>query len=178
MMARNGSGNVRSREGEGEREQLGRQPLNEPVAPEFEYFSPYEPTRQRVPVLAGEGVDLRFNNQGDSLIYELKVPLRSSSKHPYSAEAAAGMKIAVGFNVSFERPQGGTPDGGGGFGGGGSAPGGRGGRGGRTGGGRGGMGGGRGGEVGGQRPGGTGMDPLSIWVVVQLAEGKSTIRNH
>ena len=138
------------------------------VDSEFEYMSPYDPNRERVPLLAAEGVEITFDNWGDSLVYEMRIPIHPAPNHHYTAEAGAGMKIAVGIDVSIDRPAGGNfsggrPPEGGRTGGSGGRGGGFGGRG--SGMGRGGS--GRGGG-GGQRSSNT-PSPVELWARVQLA---------
>lgn len=67
---------------------------------EFEYISPLEQGPVRVPLIAGRGISLRINNEQESLVYELRIPLKSSSDKPYSIESAPGTKISVGFEIS------------------------------------------------------------------------------
>ena len=115
---------------------------------EFEYISPLEETPQRVSVVAGKGVELRIHSEEGSLTYELKVPLKPSTAHPYSLESSAGSTISVGVEVSgFERRSvggSGPPSGGGGRGRGTTSidP--------------------RAGAI-------TSMEPISVWATVQLA---------
>ncbi len=118
---------------------------------EFDYISPLEQGPVRVPLLAAKGIGLKINNEQESLVYEMKIPLRSSSEQPYSVEAAPGAKISVGFDVGgFEpgsEPAGGPAAGGGGRRGGGRGP----------------------APGGGPTRGGMSIEPLEVWATVQLA---------
>jgi len=67
---------------------------------EFEFISPLEEGPQRVPVMAGKGVGVSIRGNQESLVYELRVPLRPTSEHPYSIESTAGSKISIGFEIS------------------------------------------------------------------------------
>ncbi len=114
----------------------------------FEYISPLE----GVPLIAAGGISLRINNERESLVYELRIPLKSSSDKTYSIESTPGTRISVGFEI-------------GGLEGTGEAPGGAGG-------------GGRGRcrvSAGGAPARGTitPMEPLEVWAAIRLA-GAST----
>ncbi len=137
-------------------ESYAQSSMSSPMA-EFEFVSPFERDRMRVPVIAGRGVQLKINNEQESLLYELRVPLHSSTDHPYSAETTAGSKIGVGVEVGgVSRGSAGDRGGegeGGGIGGGGR----------RGGGGR-----GRGSGGGSRsRPPGS-ISPIEVWATVQL----------
>jgi len=126
-------------------------PLAQPgqIQMEFEYISPLEQGPVRVPLIAGRGISLKINNEQESLVYELRIPLKSSSDKPYSIESAPGSKISVGFELSGLEP-GAEPSGG---------PGGGGGR-------RGGRGPSPGG---GPTRGGMSIEQLEIWASIHLA---------
>ncbi|MBI4428547.1 MAG: hypothetical protein HY562_05455 [Ignavibacteriales bacterium] len=66
---------------------------------EFEYTSPLEEALQRVPIVAGKGVEVKISNTQELLVYELKVPLAPSSDHPYSIESRAGSMISIGLEI-------------------------------------------------------------------------------
>ena len=115
---------------------------------EFEYISPLEQGPVRVPLIAGRGISLRINNEQESLVYELRIPLKSASDKPYSIESAPGSKISVGFEVSGLEPgaePSGGPGGGGRRGGRGPSPG------------------------GGPTRGGMSIEQLEIWASIHLA---------
>jgi len=130
---------------------------------EFEYISPLQPDRLRVPVIASRGVEIKINNMDEAMVYQLKAPLHTTGDHPYTFESSSGSKISLGIEIGgMSRPQGSERSGdeGGGFGSGGFGGGGR----------RGGGGGGRGRGAGGSRSGGSsGMSPVEVWASVQLA---------
>ena len=113
---------------------------------EFEYISPLEQGPVRVPLIAGRGILLRINNEQESLVYELRIPLKSSSDKPYSIESTPGTKISVGFEISGLEGVGDPSAGGGGRGRGripaGGAP---------------------------ARGAITSIEPLEVWAAIQLA---------
>ncbi|MEK6757483.1 MAG: hypothetical protein AABZ02_15130 [Bacteroidota bacterium] len=129
---------------------------------EFEFFGPTENDRQRVSRLQGQGLELDLKTTAGTFIYELKIPLVFSSRHPYALETRPGATIGVG--VESNVPEVGT-----------MSERGAGSRGGGTGGGRPGIGGGRGGRTpgtvspGGSRPG-MGGETFRFWSYVRLAE--------
>jgi hypothetical protein len=136
---------------------MGRQALNE-----FEFLGPTENDIQMVPRMQGQGVELHLTSTPERFVYELKIPLASSSKHPYAVESHKGAAIGVGVETNTPGRAAANEGSGEGRG--------EGGRGGRTGGG-----GGRGGRMpGGMGPGGgrqTGANvAFSFWSHVQLAE--------
>jgi len=120
------------------------------------------------------GISVKVGNSQGSVVYELKVPLRESSDHPYAIGTGTGSTVKLAFETGKFEAQGrqggageGSPGGGGGGrGGGGGGRGGFGGRG-RGGGGAGGGGRGGGGSRGtasGDRP-----EPLDFSAEVHLA---------
>ncbi|OGU26007.1 MAG: hypothetical protein A2X66_09790 [Ignavibacteria bacterium GWA2_54_16] len=130
---------------------------------EFEFLGPGADDRQRVLRIQGQGVEFHITATPERFVYEMKIPLEYSSRHPYAVESYAGSMIGVGFDSSLqeraiggasngESPEGVPP--------GGVRAGGRGGRG--------------GGMPGGMRPGGMlqgGTDAtFSFWTHVRLAE--------
>jgi hypothetical protein len=142
-------------------EEIERKALND-----FEYLGPAEQDRQRVSRLQGQGVEMHLTATPERFMYQLKIPLQYSSKHPYAVETRAGAKIGLGIDMTpTQRMMGGSrgegqEGGGGGMPGtGGGAPGGRGG--GRM------PGGGRGGTMPG---GGTSTVSISFWSLLQLSE--------
>jgi len=129
---------------------------------EFEFFGPTENDRQRISRLQGQGVEVDLKTTAGRFVYELKIPLIFSSRHPYALETHPGATIGVG--VESNVPEMGMA--------GERRPGSRGGV---PGGGRPGIGGGRGGRMpGGTGPGGArqggGGETFSFWSNVQLAE--------
>jgi hypothetical protein len=132
---------------------------------EFEFLGPGPDDRQRVLRMQGQGVEFHLTATPERFVYEMKIPLAYSSKHPYALESYAGSAIGVGFDSNpAVRPMAGESEGGGAGGGAPPEGGGSGGRGGRTGGGRG----------GGMRPGGMQQEranvSFNIWAHVQLAD--------
>lgn len=142
--------------------EMERQALNE-----FEFLGPGENDRQRVSRIQGQGVEFYINATPERFVYEMKIPLKYSSEHPYALETRPGQKIGVGIaSNTITRPggrEGGSPGEGGGEG----MPGMGGGR-------EGGRGAGRGG---GRMPGGMGQGrgasgspvQFDFWTTVQLA---------
>jgi hypothetical protein len=117
------------------------------------------------------GISVRVGNTQGSVVYELKVPLKESSDHPYAIGDGAGSTVKLALETGkFEgrSREGGMGEGGRGGGSGGRGGGWRGGFGGR---GRGG--GGRGGEGGRGMAGGERPEPLDFSAVVHLASAPS-----
>jgi hypothetical protein len=92
-----------------------------------------------------------------AVVFEMKLPLETSAGHPYAVNAKAGASLSLGI-VTPDPPKGGSGGGGRGRIGGGGGGGGYGGRGG---------GGGRGGSSGGFNE--ARVNPIKIWVKLQLA---------
>ena len=141
---------------------MQRQSLND-----FEFLGPTDKDVQMVPRMQGQGVELHLTSTPERFVYEMKIPLSSSSSHPYAVESHPGAAIGVCIETGTQRRGQGTEGGGEGEG---RGEGGR-------GGGRGGM--GRGGGGGGRMPGGMGPGgsrqsdgnaSFSYWSHVQLSE--------
>ena len=152
-----------------ERNRLDQQALRD-----VELLGPGKNDRNLFSILELPGITVKLENSRGSTVYDLKVPLRESSDHPYALDATSGSMIKLGIETgkieSGSRPGGGTGEGMGGGrtpGGGGPPAGGMPG-GGRTGGGRSG-----GARPGGGRPGGEivggRLEPLDFSARVRLA---------
>ena len=160
------------------------QKLLEQTQRELEIMGPSKKDRERMLLMQAQGISVKIGSTQGFLVYELKVPLRKSTEHPYAIGVDSGHAVGVGFetteiNLEKMREQmdgmagppgggGGMPPGGGGMGGppggGGGMPPGGGGMGGPPGGGRPGM-----GSPGGEQPQG-----LKLWTRVQLAPSNSS----
>ena len=125
---------------------------------EIEILGPEKSDRNRAWKSNPYGIEAELGDTLGAMIYELKIPLKSTDKSPYAILAHAGDVISLGLETGEMSmgPRGGGPPMGGGM------PGGP--------GGRGGMGGGskRGGPRGGRM--GEGMpQPIKLWAKVSLA---------
>jgi hypothetical protein len=130
-----------------ERERMVEQALQD-----LEILGPGKDDKNLFSTVQSPGISVKVGGSQESGAYELKVPLRKSSKHPYAVEAAAGSTVKISIETGKFEP--------------GSRPSG--------------SGEGRHGEGGGGRPHGGGMpggemssrnrpEPLNISVAVQLA---------
>jgi hypothetical protein len=108
------------------------------------------------------GIAVKIGQVEGSLVYELKVPIQSSSELPYAIEAKAGALVGFGLETpKMDRPERERRGGMGGMGGGGM---------GGRGGGMGGRGGGRGGgDRRGDRGGFEAPKPVKTWAAIRLA---------
>ena len=153
------------------------------IVKELEILGPGKDDVERMPVVQATGIEVKIVQSAGAVVYELKIPLKKTEKHPYAIASNLGSKVDVDFETGkFTRPSGGPGAGGmsGGPGGMGSGPGGMGPAGGGAGGGPpgggmpggGGMGGGRGGG-----PGGGRAEPkqFKLETEVTLAAGQATI---
>jgi len=124
---------------------------------DLEIIGPGEDKRIKMPIKEAEGIDIKVEASSGMLVYELRVPFRSSDQHPYAIGVQPGDGISVGLEIpkmdrnALRNRMGGRGSGGMGM----------------PGGGRGGMGGGRGGMDGGRRP--RMPNGLNVWVSLQLA---------
>jgi hypothetical protein len=134
---------------------------------ELEIMRPGKEERQRMLLMQAQGIKAKLGNDQGFLVYELSVPLRESSDHPYAIGIDENRTIGIGFeaselNLDKMREQfGGTGRMGGPPGGSGSMPPGG-----------GGPSGGRPPGVG--PPGGKGIEPLKLWTRVELARGNTS----
>lgn len=135
---------------------------------EIEVVGPDKADRTRMGVINPYGISVAMSDTSGVLVYELKVPLKSTASRPFAIGSDAGGRISVGLetggvNRELMKEQ--------------------------MGGGRGGMGGGRGGMQGGGRRGGMGQpnrqgmagipDPLKVWMNVTLApEAEKVVQNN
>ena len=138
---------------------------------ELEICGPGKDERHRMTMAEAAGIEARMHSGNESLIYELKVPLKESGGFPFAIGTKPGSQISVGFEIPYLKktvaPAEGVSDDGssadGGFGehtGVGSRAGG-------------------GGRGGGRRQGGGGMrgeqqssSPLNLWAKLTLAMPK------
>lgn len=107
-----GRGRPISRDGNRDPEDMRAQ--MEQARRELEILGPGKDERQRVLLLQLQDLTLRFGSSQDLLVYELKVPLRRSAKHPYAIGVESGQFVGVGFEVGDtrgERLAGGPPAG-------------------------------------------------------------------
>ncbi len=151
-------------------EPAGREPEREAAqnaSSEVEIIGPSEADRHEMTLAETGGIEARFNQVKDTLVYELKVPLRDDGTHPFAIGTTAGATIGIGAETvlpqAVRQPSEGSMEGGrgGGYGG----RGGFGGRGGR---------GGRGGGFGGRSPSGSRPEPFNAWAKVTLASPGAT----
>ncbi|HCV41868.1 MAG TPA: hypothetical protein DGH68_00165 [Bacteroidetes bacterium] len=144
--------------GSDERERIAQQALQD-----LEILGPGKDDKNLFSIVQSPGISVKVGGSQESGAYELKVPLRKSTEHPYAVEAAAGstlkISIATGKFDPGSRP-GGTGEGRHGDGGGGRPHGG-----GMSGGGMHEGGGGNGGET----PHGARPEPLDVSVKGRLA---------
>ncbi|MBM3298350.1 MAG: hypothetical protein FJY85_00135 [Deltaproteobacteria bacterium] len=146
------------RPGRPEREDTRAGSADPQALAELEFLGPTENDRQRIPRLFGQGLEVDLKSTPNGFVYELKIPLVYSSKHPYALETHAGGLIAVGVESNVAERGPGAERAAGPSGTGGRAPGGA-----------------RGGQMPG-RSGATGArsmmggETMSLWVHVQLAE--------
>ncbi len=144
---------------------------------QFDWLGPGKSQRKLVDLAPALGVAIASGVEEGVLVYEISLPLTSSTEHPYAVGAAPGSTIALGFETpSDPQPREGRGPGNGTSGRGAGGPGGgMSGRGGGTGGPGGGMGSPGGGMPprGGGRgdfPGGQSVKPMNlVWVSVKLA---------
>jgi hypothetical protein len=153
-------------EAEGERDTA---PLFGQSLQNLEILGSGDEDRQQFSALETPGISVKVGNSQGSAVYELRVPLRTSSDHPYAVGAAEGSSVKLALEtgkLESENRRGEMSDGG--REGGGRGGGWRGG-----GGGRGRGGGWSGGEGGGRTPGGERPEPLDFSAVVHLAGASS-----
>ena len=140
-----------------ERDMERFQVLFEESLSELEILGPDEDDRFRLGVMGARGIEVDAAISSGTLVYELKVPLKTSERYEFAIGAEAGGVVGVGLETGEfdremmrERMGGSRPPGG---------------MGGRRGGGR--RGGSRGGGFGGGRP--EMPEPLKVWANAQLA---------
>lgn len=152
-------------------EEAGRPP-EEPAESEasgLEVLRPGQASPQKMRISDVKGLEIASSTEGGLFVYELKIPLRSSSDRPVALGAAPGAKVGIGIEVPKSELGPGSERHPGGMGGRGGAPGG--GMGGMFGGGRGG-GHGMGGGMGRRDMGPDAPKGLKVWTYVKLSGSK------
>ena len=144
------------------------------VGGEMELLGPGKDERFMTPITSEKEVLVRVNASAGKLVYEMRIPLKSTPGHPFALDVSLGSPVGVGFEAPKIAPgnrSAGDPPGGGGIeaGAGGDMGGDMGG----------GMGGGMGGEGGGRHRGGGGrggrgqgsanVEQLKLWTRVHLS---------
>jgi hypothetical protein len=149
---------------------MDRSKLKEPEMPrefldaslkEIEIVGPGKGQLNRAPDFENQGIQVKIVETHGRFVYELKVPLVTTSDHPYAIRAQEGKPVGIGFETGEpDRPKMMERPGGGGF---------------------------PGGSPGGGRPGGGGMppgggrgprpempEPIKLWLKVSLASESSS----
>jgi hypothetical protein len=99
------------------------------IVKELEILGPGKNDVDRMPLIQAAGIEIQIGHSGGTIVYELKVPLQKSAKHPNGIAARPGSKVDVNFETGkFTPPEnksgsgmsgGGEGTGGGGYPGGG-----------------------------------------------------------
>lgn len=75
--------------------ELENVPQNVPMT-EMEILREKEPPR-RLTLSEAKGIDVKVRPTSDAIVYELKIPLASSSEHPIAVGTEPGQRIGIGF---------------------------------------------------------------------------------
>jgi hypothetical protein len=162
---------------EGENNELALEPADQLIIPstELEILGPGKEDRHRMQIMETGGIQAKYTLNGNSFVYEMRVPFTQGDQFPFAIHANVGNTIGLGLETSRgreprkaekDRPEGGVSDASenegerGDYGGSGM------------------RGGGRGGERGGFGQRGTreSSGPLSVWMKVKLV-AKDTLSN-
>ena len=94
------------REGEiGEADRDERQPpeIAQSAASELELIGPQDGEHHRMTIGETGGIDVRFRDYRDTLVFELKVPLVDNGKHPFAIGTKPGSPLGVGLETDAGR---------------------------------------------------------------------------
>jgi hypothetical protein len=90
------------------------------IVKELEILGPGKNDVDRMPIVQAQGIEVRIGQSQEMVVYELKIPLKKTDKHPYALASNPGSIVGVTFETAkFTRPQGspgetsGGPSGGG-----------------------------------------------------------------
>ena len=156
---------------EGDRDSGDREHIFEQALQDLEVLGPGKDDRNLFSTVQVPGISVKIGSSGNTTVYELKIPLKKSSEHPYAVDASPGSSVLVDIQTGKIESGAGRGEGGEGMrgAGGGRRP--RGGGGGMPGGGMGeGREGGGGRSFRGNRP-----EPLDVSVRVHLATPSSSV---
>jgi hypothetical protein len=96
----------------------GRNGIMPELVKELEVLGPGKNDVKRMSLLETPGIEVGLGQSGGILVYELKIPLKKSEKHPYALASSPGSTVDVNFETGkLTRPSGlsgGMPGGGGG----------------------------------------------------------------
>src|SRR5260221_6895777 len=89
------------RDGGTEGEEPEAQRENPPeVSNDVELYGPGDGDKHKMTILETGGIEVKLENPGGVLVYELKVPWTETGTHPYSISAKAGSIIGIGLETS------------------------------------------------------------------------------
>jgi hypothetical protein len=71
-----------------------------PVADELEICGPAKDQRHRMTVAQAGGIAAKFQVEYDTLVFEMRVPLREDGTHPFAINAKPGSLIGVGIEAT------------------------------------------------------------------------------
>lgn len=84
--------------------------------PELEIIGPRKEDIQRFSPLEAPGIRVKLGRTRETLVYELRVPLTKTSKHPFAIEPISGRRVGIEFETGdfkAEQSKGGMRIGGG-----------------------------------------------------------------
>ncbi|RPI04311.1 MAG: hypothetical protein EHM64_10345 [Ignavibacteriae bacterium] len=67
--------------------------------PELEVMGPKKEVLQQFPTLDAPGIRVKLGRLGETLLYELRVPLKKTSEHPFALEPVSGKRVGIEFET-------------------------------------------------------------------------------
>ena len=81
------------------------------IVKELEILGPGKNDVDRMPLIQAAGIEIQIGHSGGAVVYELKIPLQKSAKHPYAIAARPGSKVDVNFETGKFTPSSGMSEG-------------------------------------------------------------------
>ncbi|MGD1043785.1 MAG: hypothetical protein ABR936_00505 [Bacteroidota bacterium] len=73
--------------------------------PELEIIGPRKEDIQRFSALEAPGIRVKLSRTRETLVYELRVPLKKTSEHPFAIEPISGSRIGIEFETGEFKPE-------------------------------------------------------------------------
>jgi len=73
--------------------------------PELEIIGPTKEDIQRFSALEAPGIRVKLGRTRETLVYELRVPLKKTSEHPFAIEPISGSRIGIEFETGEFKPE-------------------------------------------------------------------------
>jgi hypothetical protein len=73
--------------------------------PELQIIGPRKEDVQRFSALETPGIRVKLGRSRETLVYELRVPLKKTSEHPFAIDPIAGHRLGIEFETGEFKPE-------------------------------------------------------------------------